>query len=50
MAGSDPPAWRLRASMDADFEGAFELHRDAWGSYVEQTWGWDETVQRRMCC
>jgi GNAT superfamily N-acetyltransferase len=48
MSGSEVFAWRLRASSDADFEWAFELHREALGSYVEQTWGWDETVQRRM--
>jgi GNAT superfamily N-acetyltransferase len=48
MPGSDVPAWRLRASSDADFEWAFELHKAALGSYVAQTWGWDETVQRRM--
>jgi hypothetical protein len=34
----------LRASSDAASEWAFELHRAALGSYVEQTWGWDEAV------
>jgi ribosomal protein S18 acetylase RimI-like enzyme len=38
----------LRASSDGDFEWAFELHKAALRSYVEQTWGWDEAVQRRM--
>ena len=49
MAGSDvPPAWRLRISTDADLEWAFDLHKAALGDYVEQTWGWDEAVQRQM--
>jgi ribosomal protein S18 acetylase RimI-like enzyme len=48
MPGSDVPAWRLRPISKADFEWAFALHEAALGEYVEQTWGWDEEVQRRM--
>ena len=32
----------------ADFEWALELHRFALGECIEQTWGWDEELQRRM--
>jgi GNAT superfamily N-acetyltransferase len=48
MPRADVPAWRLRAGCDADLEWAFELHEAALRAYVEQTWGWDETVQRRL--
>jgi ribosomal protein S18 acetylase RimI-like enzyme len=48
MAKRTVPAWRLRPITDADFDWAFELHKAALGDYVEQTWGWDETLQRRM--
>jgi GNAT superfamily N-acetyltransferase len=48
MHRSAVPAWRLRPSSDADLEWAFELHKAALGDYVEQTWGWDETDQRRI--
>lgn len=41
--------WALRPINRADFEWAFALHRDALGEYIEQTWGWDDATQRRMC-
>jgi GNAT superfamily N-acetyltransferase len=48
MRSSDAPAWHLRRCSDADFEWAFALHRAALKDYVEQTWGWHETDQRRI--
>ena len=43
-----PAKWRLRPACADDFEWAFALHRAALGEYVQQTWGWEEHVQRRM--
>jgi ribosomal protein S18 acetylase RimI-like enzyme len=36
----------IRKAIEADFEFLFELHRQALGPYVEQTWGWDDVWQR----
>jgi ribosomal protein S18 acetylase RimI-like enzyme len=36
----------IRKASEADFDFLFELHRQALGPYVEQTWGWDEVWQR----
>ena len=38
----------LRPASDADAEWLFELHRAAMRTYVERTWGWDETWQARF--
>jgi ribosomal protein S18 acetylase RimI-like enzyme len=40
--------WRLRPLRDGEREWAYALHRAALGEYVEQTWGWDDALQRRM--
>ncbi len=48
MPGSDAPWWRFRPISKAEFEWAFALHKAALGEYVEQTWGWDEALQRRL--
>jgi GNAT superfamily N-acetyltransferase len=45
---AQPGAWELRPISPADFEWAYELHRLSVGPYVEETWGWDESLQRRM--
>jgi GNAT superfamily N-acetyltransferase len=44
------PAFRgfgLRPAQPDDREFLFDLHRSAMKSYVDATWGWDETWQRR---
>lgn len=43
----DPVGWSLRPLDRTDFEWDFSLLRDALGPYVEATWGWDESEQRR---
>jgi len=48
VARANVPDWQLRPISPTEFEWAFELHRAALGEYVDQTWGWDEAVQRRL--
>jgi GNAT superfamily N-acetyltransferase len=48
MSGAGRFRWRLRSISEADFEWAFDLHRDALGEYVNETWGWEDGLQRRM--
>jgi GNAT superfamily N-acetyltransferase len=48
VAHADVPGWSLRRASQADLDWAFELHRQTLGEYVEQTWGWEEDVQRRI--
>ena len=38
--------WQLRRAVPADRDFLFEIHRQALGPYIEQTWGWDEDEQR----
>jgi ribosomal protein S18 acetylase RimI-like enzyme len=40
--------WRLRPLRADEHEWAYALHRAALGEYVEATWGWEESLQRRM--
>ena len=38
--------WHLRLAVPADRDFLFEVHRQALGPYIEQTWGWDDGEQR----
>jgi ribosomal protein S18 acetylase RimI-like enzyme len=40
--------YTLRAARAEDFSYLYELHVRSMRAYVEQTWGWDEDVQRAM--
>jgi N-acetylglutamate synthase-like GNAT family acetyltransferase len=37
---------KTRPITPDDFDFLFELHRQTFQAYVEQTWGWDEERQR----
>ncbi|MCV7235242.1 GNAT family N-acetyltransferase [Mycobacterium branderi] len=36
----------FRAATTADFEFIFDLHKQSFGPYVDQVWGWDDEYQR----
>ncbi len=38
--------WEFGDAADADRDFVFDLYRAALGSYIEETWGWDEAWQR----
>ena len=40
-----PPAVKLRSATVLDRERLYDIHREALGPYIEQTWGWDEDWQ-----
>ena len=37
-----------RPATDADGPFVYDLKRQALGTYIEATWGWDENVQREL--
>jgi ribosomal protein S18 acetylase RimI-like enzyme len=37
-----------RAATEADLPFVYDLHRQAFRAYVEQSWGWDEGQQRDL--
>ncbi|MCA9057519.1 MAG: GNAT family N-acetyltransferase [Planctomycetaceae bacterium] len=46
MASDASDSIRLRPATREDIEGLFAIHRAALQSYVEATWGWDDTWQQ----
>lgn len=42
------PAIQLRPATENDSEFAFKVKKRALREYVEKTWGWDETFQRKF--
>ncbi|MEE2754260.1 MAG: hypothetical protein VX910_09775 [Candidatus Latescibacterota bacterium] len=38
----------LRDTTEADSELCFQIKKKSFGDYIEDTWGWDEGVQRRL--
>src|SRR5579862_7110897 len=38
----------FRPATEADYAFLFDLHRQTFRLYVEQTWGWDEAVQAEI--
>ena len=45
MAGHIP---QLRETTAADSDLCLEIKRKSFGDYVDQIWGWDEGLQRRL--
>ena len=40
--------FELRPATEHDYELMWEIQRTSIGPYVDATWGWDETFQRRF--
>ena len=41
------PPYTLRPATESDLDALYELHRQAMGGYITETWGpWNEAVQR----
>lgn len=38
----------LREATEADRELTFEIKKKAFGEYIEEIWGWEESVQRAL--
>ena len=45
MAGYIP---QLRDATEADSDLCFEIKRQSFGDYINEIWGWDEGLQRRL--
>lgn len=42
------PRLVVRPATEADYDFLYDLHRQAFYTYVDQTWGWDEVTQQFM--
>jgi len=40
--------YKLHKAAIDDFDFVFEVKKNALGKYIEQTWGWNEELQRIM--
>jgi len=40
--------YNLRKVNKSDFETVYEIKKNALGKYIEETWGWDEELQRNF--
>ena len=40
--------WSLKQATVGDYDYLWQLHQDTMRIYVEETWGWDESVQHKF--
>jgi len=39
---------QLRPATDADANLCYDIKKKAFGGYIDEVWGWDEAIQRRL--